>query len=60
MTLFARIEAMEPALAKAQSDIIALQAVPAGGVTADQLAAVQTQVDALRADVGTPAAPPAA
>lgn len=59
MTLFARIEAIEPALAKAQADIAALQAAPASGVTADQLAAVQTQVDALRADVGTPAVIPA-
>lgn len=56
MTLFARIEAIEPALAKAQADIDALQAIPASGVTAEQLTAVQTQVDALRSDVGTPAA----
>ena len=54
MTIFSRLEAIEPALAKAQADIVALQAAPASGVTADQLAAVQTQVDALRADVGTP------
>ncbi len=54
MALFQRVEALEAGLTKAQADITALQAAPAGGVTADQLAAVQTQVDALRADVGTP------
>ena len=59
MTLFARIEAIEPALAKVQAEIAALQAAPATGVTPPELAAVQSQVDALRADVGTPAAPAA-
>ncbi len=54
MTIFQRLEAIEPALAQAQADIAALKAAPAGGVTADQLAAVQAQVDGLRADVGTP------
>lgn len=57
MTLFQRIETIEPALAQAQADIAALKASPAGGVTADQLAAVQAQVDGLRADVGTPVIP---
>lgn len=55
MTLFARIEALEAAKTTDEAAIAALQATPASGVTAEQLAAVQTQVDALRADVGTPA-----
>lgn len=54
MALFQRVEALEAGLIVAQNDITALKAAPAGGVTADQLAAVQTQVDGLRADVGTP------
>lgn len=60
MTLFQRIETIEPALAQATADIAALKIAPAGGVTVDQLAAVQAQVDGLRVDVGTPVAPPAA
>lgn len=60
MTLFARIEALEAAKVTDEAAIAALQAAPAGGVTADQLAAaiapVQAQVDGIRADVGTPAA----
>ncbi len=58
MTLFSRIEAAEVNIAIAQADIAALKAAPPSGVTAEQLAAVQAQVDGLRADVGTPAAPP--
>jgi len=60
MTIFSRLEALEPLVAQAQADIAALKAAPSSGVTADQLAAVQTQVDALRADVGTPAVAPTA
>lgn len=45
MALFQRVEALEAAL----------KALPAtSGVTTEQLAAVQTQVDGLRTDVGTP------
>jgi len=63
MALFARVEALEAAkttdeaaITAAQAAITALQAVPAGGVTAAELATLQTQVDGIRADVGTPAA----
>lgn len=56
MTLFQRIEAIEPALAAVQADIATLKSTPASGVTADQLAAVEAQVTALAALVGTPAA----
>lgn len=58
MSLFQRVEVIELALLKAQSDITALQATPTSGVTSEQLAAVQTQIDGLRADVGTPSTPP--
>ncbi len=57
MTLFARTEANEAAIIVIQADIAALKATPPSGVTAEQLAAVQTQVDGLRADVGTPTPP---
>lgn len=54
MTLFARVEALEAAKVTDEAAIAALQAAPAGGVTTDQLAALQTQVDGIRADIGTP------
>ncbi len=54
MALFQRVEALEAGLTKAQADITALQAIPPGGVTPEQLATLQTQVDGIRADVGTP------
>ena len=60
MTLFQRIEAIEPAVAQLQTDVSALKAAPAGSVTPDQLAAVEAQVTALAALVGTPATPPSA
>lgn len=60
MTLFARIEALEAAKTTDEAAIAALQAAPAGGVTAAQLATLQAQVDGIRADVGTPAVTPAA
>jgi hypothetical protein len=50
MALFQRVEALE-------AEIAALKAVPPAGVTADQLAAVEAQVVALRADVGVPTPP---
>jgi len=56
MTLFSRVEVLEAAKVTDEAAIAALQAAPATGVTADQLAALQTQVDGIRADVGTPAA----
>ena len=59
MTIFQRIEALEASKVTDEAAIAALQAAPAGGVTADQLATLQTQVDGIRADVGVPT-PPAA
>lgn len=47
MALFQRIEALE-------ANVATLKATPPSGVTAEQLAAVDAKVDALRADVGTP------
>lgn len=54
MTIFQRLEAIEPILAQLQTDIVSLKNQPVN-VTSEQLAAVEAQVTALAALVGTPA-----
>lgn len=56
MTLFQRIEAIEPVVAQLQTDVTALKAAPAGVDNTAAIAAVEAQVTALAALVGTPAA----
>lgn len=57
MSLFTRVEALEAAKATDEAAIAALQATPASGVTAAELATLQAQVDGIRADVGVPTPP---
>lgn len=57
MTLFARVEALEAAKTADEAAIAALQAAGSGEVTAAQLAALQTQVDGIRTDIGVPTPP---
>lgn len=56
MTLFERIEALEPVVAQLQTDVAILKAAPAGADNIAAIAAVEAQVTALAALVGTPAA----
>lgn len=56
MTLFTRVEAIEPALAAVQADVAALKALPAAVDQTAAIAAVEKKVDDLAALVGTPAA----
>ncbi len=55
MTLFERIEAIEPKLTQALADIEALKAQPAGTDFGPSIAAVEAKVDTFAALVGTPA-----
>jgi hypothetical protein len=54
MTIFSRIESIEPRLAAVESDVATLKAAPSADNSA-AIAELTSKVDALRADVGTPA-----
>lgn len=57
MTLFTRIEAIEPALVALQADVEMLKAAPVGVDNTAAINAVDAKVDALAALVGTPTVP---
>jgi hypothetical protein len=56
MTLFERVEALEATSASLVTDVAALKAAPAGVDNTAAIAAVEAEVKALAALVGTPKA----